>query len=419
MLRKLNYGREGLRMKEKLTKNLGLKILSLFVAILLWVVILNVDDPMVQEKFNNITVTKVNENELKQKDKTYEVISGETVDVTVKAKRSIMQDLRKTDIQAVADLSQLSVVNATTIDVTIPRYGDLVEIKQSTSTMKVSLENLKDEQFKINIVANGKVADGYYVKDKMASPNMIIVTGAESVVKQIKEVVVDVDVTNARASFQNTTVPKVYDNNGKLMDSDKISLNFNEVEVTVNLLQTKTVNLFIKLTGTPAPGYEYVNFEYEPKEVTIAGEQSELDKVQYIKGEYNIDNKQDDVEETIDISDFIKNDVILIDENQNAVINIDIEKKNSKDINYNSTDIEMKNLKEGYIAKLNTEDLINVVVYGKEDILSGVNKYNLRPFIDLTNIEPGINIVDVQFNSVDDVTLLSPSVIVMVSDASS
>ncbi|MDF2804622.1 MAG: hypothetical protein K0S61_4527, partial [Anaerocolumna sp.] len=155
MLRKLNYGREGLRMKEKLTKNLGLKILSLFVAILLWVVILNVDDPVVQEKFNNITVTKINENELKQKDKTYEVISGETVDVNVKAKRSIMQVLKKTDIQAVADLSQLSVVNATTIDVTIPKYGDLVEIKQSTSTMKVSLENLKTEQFMVNVVTNG------------------------------------------------------------------------------------------------------------------------------------------------------------------------------------------------------------------------------------------------------------------------
>ncbi|MDF2803303.1 MAG: hypothetical protein K0S61_3206, partial [Anaerocolumna sp.] len=225
-------------------------------------------------------------------------------------------------------------------------------------------------------------------------------------------------VTNARASFQKTTVPKVYDNNGKLMDSEKISLNYKEVEVTVNLLQTKTVNLFITLTGTPAPGYEYVNFEYEPKVVIIAGEQSELDKVPYITGEYNIDNKSDDVEENIDISDFIKNDVILIDENKNAVINIDIEKKNSKDINYNSTDIEMKNLQEGYVAKLNTQDLINVVVYGNEDILLGVNKYNLKPYIDLADIKPGVNIVNVQFNSLEDVTLSPPSVIVMVSDSS-
>lgn len=405
-------------MKEKLTKNLGLKILSLFVAVLLWIVILNVDDPVVSEPFDDITVTKINENELKQKDKTYEVISGETVDVVVKAKRSIIQNLRKSDIQAVADLSQLSVVNATTIDVTIPRYGDLVEIKQNISTMKVSLENLITDQFRINIVANGTVSAGYYVKDKTSSPNMMLVRGAESVVKQIKEVVVDVDVTNARASFLRTAIPKVYDMNGKLMDSDKISLNYEEVAVTVNLLQTKTVNLFIELTGEPAPGYEYVNFEYEPKEVTIAGEQSELEKVQYIKGEYNIDNKRDDVEESIDISDFIKNDVILIDENKNAVINIDIEKKNSKDIHYNSTDIEMKNLKEGYVAELNPEDLINVVIYGKEDILSGINKYNLKPYIDLTNIKPGVNIVDVQFNTEEDVTLNKPSVIVMVSEAS-
>lgn len=404
-------------MRERLTKNLGLKILSLFVAMLLWVVILNVDDPIVQEKYNNITVTKINENELKQNDKTYEVISGETVDVTVKAKRSIMQNLKKTDIQAVADLSQLSVVNAVTIDVTIPKYGDQVETKQSTATMKVSLENLKTEQFKVNIVTNGTVSDGYYIKDKAASPNIITVNGAESVVKQIKEVVVEVDVTNAKASFQKTTIPKVYDNNGKLMDSEKITLSYEEVEVTVNLLQTKTVNLFIDLTGTPAPGYEYVNFEYEPKEVIIAGEQSELDKVQYIKGEYNIDNKSADVEESIDISDFIKNDVILIDDNQNAVINIDIEKMNSKDINYNSIDIEMKNLKEGYEVTFNTQEFINVVIYGEEDILASVNKYNLKPYIDLTGIEPGVNVVDVQFNGAEEVTMSTTRIIVMVSDA--
>lgn len=405
-------------MKEKLTRNLGLKILSLFVSIFLWIIILNVNDPVMEKSFTDIPVTKINENELKQKDKTYEVISGETVDVTIRGKRSRIQSLWKSDIQAVADLSQLSVVNATRIDVTVPRYGDLVEIKkQSAYTMKVSLENLDVKQFKINIVTNGTAAEGYFVKDKSASPNMILVTGAETVVNQVKEVVVDVDITDARASFQRTAIPKVYDMGGKLLDSERISLNYKEVEVTVNLLQTKTVNLIIDLTGTPYPGYEYVDFEYEPKQVIIAGEQSELDKVQYIKGEYNIDNKKEDVEENINISDFIKNDVILVDDNQNAVINIDIEKKNSKDISYNSSEIEIKNLQDGYQAKLNTEDM-HVVVYGDADVLAGINKYNLRPYIDLSDIKLGTNIIDVEFDSVEDITLTNPSVIVMVSKAS-
>lgn len=406
-------------MRKKLTKNLGLKILSLFVAIFLWIIIINVNDPMIEDDFNNIPVTKINENELKQNDKTYEVLSGETVDVTLRGRRTLIQSLKNSDIQAVADLSQLSVVNATIIDVSVPKYGELIEVKkQSPSTMKVSLENLNVKQFQIKIVTNGTAANGYYVIEKLASPNIILVTGAESVVKQIKEVVVEVDVTNARASFQRTAVPKVYDNNGKLLDSDKISLNFEEVEVTVNLLQTKTVNLIIQLTGTPYPGYEYVNYEFEPKQVTIAGEQSELDKVNYISGEYNIDDKKDDVEESIDITDFIKNDVILIDENQNAVITIDIEKKNSKDINYNSSEIEMKNLRTDYVAKINEENLINVVVYGNPDILSSINKYNLKPYIDLSDIKLGVNVVEVQFNSLEDITMSNTNIIVNVSESS-
>lgn len=405
-------------MKEKLTKNLGLKILSLFVAVLLWVVILNVGDPITEKEFDDITVTRINEDELKQYDKTYEVISGNTIDVTVKGKKSIIQSIRRSDIQAVADLSQLSIVNATTIDVKIPKYGDSVEIKQSENTMKVSLENISKEQFMVNIVTTGSAAEGYYVKEKSASPNIIIVSGAESVVKQIKEVVVEVDVTNAKASFQRTATPKVYDLNGKLMDSDKINLNYEEVDVTVSMLQTKTVRLYIDVTGTPYTGYKYESFEYEPKQVVIAGEQSELDKVPYITIEYNIDNKMEDVEESINIEDYIKNDVIVVDENKNAVINIDIEKVNSKTIQYNSNDIEIKNLKDGYTAKMNTEDTISVVIYGDEADLSGINKYNLQPYIDLSNAKLGVNIVDIKFNSIGDITTSHNSVIVTVSEKS-
>lgn len=232
-------------MKEKLTRNLGLKLLSLFMAILTWLIILNIADPVKERPFNDIEVTVINENALAQKDKVYEVVSGNTVNVTIRAKRSVLESLSKSDIKAVADLSELSVVNAAEIKVTVPGHErDIVEKTQNISTMKVSLENLQTEQFRINVVANGEVASGYYVKEKLASPNMIQVSGAETVVSKIKEVVVEVDVAGKRQSFTDTAVPKVYDNNGTLMDSDKLNLSVEEVEVTVNLLQTKTVGLY-------------------------------------------------------------------------------------------------------------------------------------------------------------------------------
>ncbi len=385
-------------MKERLTRNTGLKILSLLVAFLVWVIILNVDDPVITKTFRDIQVTTINENVLEEKDKVYEVVSGNTVDVQVKAKRSVMETLDNSDFQAIADLSKLSLVYAVPIDVSVPGYGDRVEIVKENYTMQVSLENLADKQFKINVVTSGTVAEGYYIKEKTTSPNIIVVSGAESLIDKVNEVVVEVNVNNERESFKKTAIPKVYDKNGTLMDSGNIILSYDEVDVSVDLLKTKTVNLFIDLKGTPYYGYRYKDFEYEPKQVVIAGEQAELDKVQYIMGEYNIDYKKEDIEDVVNIEDFIKNDVILIDENKNAVINIHIEKLKSKDINLSSSDIELKNLPPGKAANINSTDDIQVEVLGEEALLSGINKYNLKPYIDLSDSDIGTKSFNIQFS---------------------
>ncbi|MDF2586420.1 MAG: hypothetical protein K0S41_261 [Anaerocolumna sp.] len=407
-------------MKERLTKNIGLKILSTALAVLLWIVILNVDDPVKTETFEDIPVTKINEKVLQSKDKVYEVVSGDTIDVKVKGKRSKIEALRKSDFQAIADLSQLSIVDAVPIVVSIPKYNRSVDIiDRDTFTMQVRLENLKTEQFRIDVVEKGTVAEGYYIKEKTARPNIIQVSGAETVMNKIKEVVVEVDVNNISESIKNRIlIPKVYDKNGTLMDSSKMTLNYEEVEVSVNLLKTKTVNLFIELKGTPYYGYEYVNFEYEPKQVVIAGEQEDLDKVQYIMGEYNIDFKRNDIVDEVNIQDFIKDNVILIDENQNAVINIDIEKLDSKEVSYAVDELEIRNLPQGLSATINKDAEIDVFVYGHNTLLPNINKNDLKPYIDFSDAEAGTKLYNIQFDTVENgITLSNPSVSVTLNES--
>jgi YbbR domain-containing protein len=406
-------------MKERLTRNIGLKILSLLLAGLLWVVILNVDDPVKSETFTDIAVTKINENVLKSKDKVYEVVSGETINVKVKGKRSIIESLKNSDFQVIADLSQLSIVDAVPINVSVPKYGDEIEIvDRDKFSMKVSLENFNTQQFRIDVVEKGTVAEGYYIKEKTARPNIIQVSGAESVVGKIREVDVEIDVWNASESFTEKAVPKVYDNNGTLMDSSKMTFNYEEVDVSVDLLKTKTVKLYIELKGTPFYGYEYVNFEYEPKEVVIAGEQEELDKVQYIKGEYNIDNKREDIVDEVNIKDFIKEDVILIDENQNAVINIDIEKLAIKEISFGINEIEIRNLPDVMVANITNNGIISTNVYGNLDKLKTVTKTTIKPYIDLADAQIGTKLVNIQFDtSESEITISNPSISVSISEA--
>ena len=95
-------------MKEKLTNNLSVKILSLFIAALTWVIIVNVADPTDNKTFTGVEVEVINQSAFSSINKVYEVIDGSTVDIKVKGKKSVVDSLTKKDFRAVADLSAVS-----------------------------------------------------------------------------------------------------------------------------------------------------------------------------------------------------------------------------------------------------------------------------------------------------------------------
>ena len=186
-------------MKDKLTSNIGLKVLSVILAAILWLVITNVDDPIETKPFRDVPVEILNEDVITELGKVYDIVQGETIDFTVEARRSIKDNLTVADFKVTADFTQLSDVYAVPIDITCPKYGDenvrVTDGKEQR--MIISLEEVMEENFKVNIVTKGEVAEGYFVGKKSASPNIITVSGPKARIERISDVVVEVDVSGA------------------------------------------------------------------------------------------------------------------------------------------------------------------------------------------------------------------------------
>ena len=56
-------------MKNLFTKNLGLKIVSVLGAFILWLVVVNVDDPIISKTYTGIAVEVLNEDVLTEQGK--------------------------------------------------------------------------------------------------------------------------------------------------------------------------------------------------------------------------------------------------------------------------------------------------------------------------------------------------------------
>ena len=149
-------------MKEKLTRNVGMKILSIILAALLWLIITNLEDPVVTKFFDDVNVRVLNEQEIEDKDQVYEIIEGAAIDFTIAAKRSIKENLTKSDFLVTADLSKLSEFDTVTIKITCPRYGNEVTVIDGLSqVLKVKREDVEEQQYKVNVTQKGEPPEGY------------------------------------------------------------------------------------------------------------------------------------------------------------------------------------------------------------------------------------------------------------------
>ena len=131
-------------MKRALTKNWGLKLLAFVFSVLLWIIVMNIEDPVDERTFSGIQVTVTHPEIVTNPGNTYQILDdSRTVSVTVKAKRSILNKIKTDDIRATADMKNLDVRTRSLIpiDISIPSYAGRFEATTNPINMRNQLGN--------------------------------------------------------------------------------------------------------------------------------------------------------------------------------------------------------------------------------------------------------------------------------------
>ena len=378
-------------MKELITHNFRLKVLSLALAALLWVVVINSQDPVETITFEDIPVTIINENALTAKDKIPEVVEGDSVYVVIEARRSICDKLTKADIIAVADFEKISVTDAVPIEVSVQGYSEReVEIIRGRNhVMKLRLEDAVSKDFRVKIATTGQAAEGYVIGDVVASPNMITLTGSGTQISKIKEVVLEVDVDKVAVESYTTAIPIVYDMNGDIVNSSKVTMSAKEVAVTIPVLKTKKVRIRVNITGQPAPGYEVGSVSYQPEVITVAGNPTDLVLMgAFLFASCDVTDQSGVVEENIVISSLWNESLQSlrpVDEDKLAVT-ITMKPYEQKEFDLKPEDVELRGLPEKFIGTIETLQFNKIYVKGSKASLETVTLQSLAPYIDLSHV---------------------------------
>lgn len=355
-------------MRKKIFSNWGLKLLALFIAFGLWVLVVQIEDPIESDEYYNIPVKIINTDKLAGDNKVYEVLDGSDIikRVDVKARKKTLSEIKDTNIVAVADLNKITEMNTVWIDLSVPLYSkEVSEIYASTDSqavLKLSIDTKGIEYLPLTVNVKGEVAEGYLIDSAKANLNRITITGPEKKVKKVTSAVVDVDVKGITSDLSASGEIKLYDEDKKLVDEVSIQKSENTVGVKVSVLATKDVPIKYYVKGTPAKGYQITDLiESNPATIKIAGQQSVLDTINAITMPEDMLEVSERIENLVynyNIKEFLPTGTKLADNefDGNIEVTVYIEKEISKIFRMSVGNIQVANVPEGYQVNIIDED---------------------------------------------------------------
>lgn len=318
-------------MKNKLTNNLSLKILAVVVAILVWVIVVNVSDPIIESTYSGVQVEILNGDLINEGNQTYEVLNDtSTISVTVTAKRSINDLLGKENIKATADMAELDEETGTVrIRLETTKYNDKLEsIKSKTDVLEVKIEDLMKKQLRITPVINGEPVEGYVTGDVTLDQNVVTVQGPESIVSQIDHATVEASVAGMSGSISTTSPIRYYDKGRNYLDSSRLNGNISAVSIKVDVLATKVLPIKVNVSGSPAEDYGVEGeVTLDKEEVLVAGKTSTLANMSTITipaTAVDVEGKDATFTVVLDLNKYLPENVQLVEDDFDGKITVEV-----------------------------------------------------------------------------------------------
>ena len=378
--------------------NFGLKMISVIAAILLRNMIMTQSNPVRRVPVNDVLVVYSGLETLQNNNLTLSPESRANlaeVDVSLGVR---MQELSRVSSDKVSARASLSAITEPgTHELAIQVSSELGTVyTQSQSKIKVDVERLVSKMVPVRSEIQGTAPEGYSVGSVSLTPNVIEVTGPESLVNRVYQATVQLDVSNLTQSYTGSQNFVLMDAEGEAVET--LDLDLSAVGAVADVQMKKTValpvNAALSLAGASLlpDGYALSGVEVVPSAVNVTGSDTALSGVV----ELNCD--------AIDIAGLTESKTYnvrlkpisgLSFETSTVDVVVRVEPK-LKTETFRDVEVQLINLAEGLKLPEGTEAFtVDVTVSGPESVVSRLRERNISAVIDARDLLAGSHQVKV------------------------
>ncbi|MDY5576570.1 MAG: CdaR family protein [Lachnospiraceae bacterium] len=400
-------------MKNKLTDNLILKVLSVFLAILIWIMVVNIQDPSKTRVISGIKVTVENESVITGNNQVYTITEGQIISVKVTGPRTIVDSLKASDFVATADFKDISQANSVPINVELKEYANQQKVtinEISNNTLRLEIEDIVDKNYDVQVKYLGTMPGSYVVAETSLDVESVKVTAPQSVQDSIKEVCVSVNVDNATADFETTSAVKVYSSTGVelLQSNENVSVDVENIQTYNTVYYTKKIALNYQNIESSLNNIKVTEVQLSANTLSVMGRKEVLDQLTEItlptQDIVIAETTTEKIEKEYNVEELLPKGVYLYDQSAKVVLTVRLEETVKKIFTIAAEDIAIKNIPDGMDASIGSTGNLTITIEGMNQAISEFDADDVIAYVSLRNLKEGSSRVAIELQLPEGVT---------------
>ena len=320
-----------MKTRPKILNNIGLKLFALAFAFILWLLVTNYNDPVIETRIYDVPVQLLHTDLILGSNRLYSVVDNSDVIsmVSISGSRSVLDLIRTEDVTATADVANMTDDGMVPINVSLNKFSASVDSVRASSTfVELLVEDSDTRVFALETDTVGSVGEDYVLGSIRLEQNQVRVTGPASQVSSVARAVATVVVTGARDNITTYSDIVLYDADGDPVSGTNMTMNIYSVRLTAEVLPVKEAEIRFTTQGVPGTGFMLTGQNTaDPASVRLAGTASALKNVSGIEippQELNVTGLRQSLVKTINLANYLPDGTSFADERFDGKVTIRI-----------------------------------------------------------------------------------------------
>jgi YbbR domain-containing protein len=357
-------------------------LLAFTIASLLWMYVLNLENPSGSSTYSRIAVVA------RGLDKNLSLSNDlGNVTITAQAPADVLARLRSSDFTAYIDLAGKGPgTYRVPVQVAAPSDADRVIVEPSQ--IQVQVIEVSDRRMPVQVRPMGRPGLGYQIETQQVRPSEVVVRGPRDQVDRIDQVVAQVDVDNKQGTQAGEVAPQALDFAGREITGLDFQPQYVNVVVAIQqVVNYKTLPVHAPVEGAPAPGYVVTDITVQPTTLTAYGPPNVLEPLNFLEtAPVSIGGATQTVQVNITVP--LTNGLTLWPQTQHNQVQVRVVIEELSTKTQLSAQVTHTGLAPGLVS-VESPDRVDITVSGPFDALQDLKPDSVRAVLDLTGYGVG------------------------------